>query len=108
MVMTSDREAAVLNLLIGRPVRTVSRSEILRSVWHAESTDPSVLDATMVRLRRRLQGTGLSIATVASRGYLLNGEVQACPAEVDLTEPGQVGAARGSRDTVRALALPRT
>jgi uroporphyrinogen-III synthase len=106
MVMTSDREAAVLNLLIGRPVRTVSRSEILRSVWHAEATDPSVLDTTMVRLRRRLQGTGLSIATVASRGYLLNGEVRACPCAVD-PDPGQPGDVTATTGAVRALALPR-
>lgn len=80
-VMTSDREAAVLSTLIGRPLRTVSRAEILRTVWQVESVDPSVLDVTMVRLRRRLQGTGLTAATVASRGYLLNGEVQPCPCD---------------------------
>ena len=78
-VMTSDREAAVLNLLISRPIRTVSRAEISRSVWHAEVVEPSVLDNTMVRLRRRLQGTGLAITTVSGRGYLLNGDVQPCP-----------------------------
>lgn len=77
-VMTSDREAAVLNKLIGRPLRTVSRSEILRAVWSGDVVEPSVLDVTMARLRRRLRGTGLAVATVAGRGYLLNGELQPC------------------------------
>jgi uroporphyrinogen-III synthase len=102
-VMTSDREAAVLNLLIGRPTRTVSRAEILRTVWHSEHADSSVLDTTMVRLRRRLQGTGLSILTVASRGYLLSGEVQACPADVDLARRAGTAGAMAAPDRAHAL-----
>jgi uroporphyrinogen-III synthase len=81
-VLTSDREAALLNRLIGNPLRTVSRAELLRSVWGAEVVESSVLDATMARLRRRLQGTGLAVITIAGRGYLLNGEVTECQAEV--------------------------
>lgn len=107
-VMTSDREAAVLNRLISRPPRTVSRAEILRSVWRVEVVEASVLDVTMVRLRRRLQGTGLSVLTVAGRGYLLNGEVQSCPA--DLVEPRTLG--EGERaptfDPAGCLAMPGT
>jgi uroporphyrinogen-III synthase len=86
-VMTSDREASVLRRLISRPPRTVSRAEILRTVWQVDVVEPSVLDVTMVRLRRRLQGTGLSILTVPGRGYLLNGEVQACDAAGCLALP---------------------
>jgi DNA-binding winged helix-turn-helix (wHTH) protein len=86
-VMTSDREAAVLRRLISRPPRTVSRADILRTVWHVDVVEPSVLDVTMVRLRRRLKGTGLSILTVAGRGYLLNGEVQMCRADDCLALP---------------------
>jgi uroporphyrinogen-III synthase len=107
-VMTSDREAAVLNLLIGRPTRTVSRTEILRTVWHSERADSSVLDTTMVRLRRRLQGSGLSILTVASRGYLLNGEVRACPAEVEQARRTGTADAIGASDRARALVHSRT
>ena len=91
-VMTSDREAALLDRLIGRPRRrTVGRLEILRSVWDAD-VEISVLDATMGRLRRRLQGTGLAIQTVPGRGYLLSGELTECP-----------GASR-----VRARSCPRS
>jgi uroporphyrinogen-III synthase len=78
--LTSDREAALLERLIGRPRRTVSRSELIRTVWRGEVVDASTLDATMARLRRRLGGTGVSIATVPGRGYLLNGELEPCDA----------------------------
>jgi uroporphyrinogen-III synthase len=77
-VMASDREGALLARLINTPRRTVSRAELLRSVWHTEVVEPSVLDATMARLRRRLQGTGLAVITIAGRGYLLNGDVMSC------------------------------
>ena len=81
-VITSDREADLLHRLIGRRRRTVSREELLRSVWGVDAVDPSVLDATMARLRRRLRGTGLEIATVSGRGYLLNGELVTNRAEL--------------------------
>jgi DNA-binding winged helix-turn-helix (wHTH) protein len=77
-VMTSEREAALLRRLIGPPRRTVSRADLLRSVWDAEVVEPSVLDATMARLRRRLQGTGLEILTVPGRGYLVMADVVDC------------------------------
>lgn len=89
VVMSSDREAAVLNRLIRPPVRTVSRAEIVRSVWRREPVDPSVLDSTMGRVRRRLDGTGLTVRTVAGRGYLVNGAVTACT--VDADGPGARG-----------------
>jgi uroporphyrinogen-III synthase len=78
-VMTSDREAALLDRLIGRPRRTVSRVELIRSVWRGEGVESSVLDATIGRLRRRVQGTGLEIHTVSGRGYLIGGELGRCP-----------------------------
>ena len=81
-VTTSDREAALLHRLIGPPGRTVSRADLLRSVWHSEVVAPSVLDATVARLRRRLQGTGLAIHTIPARGYLVMGEVERCQQEL--------------------------
>lgn len=80
-VMTSDREAALLDRLISRPRRTVSRTELLRAVWRGEVVDASTLDATMARLRRRVRGTGLAVLTVPGRGYLINGEVEPCDAD---------------------------
>jgi uroporphyrinogen-III synthase len=80
--MTSDREAALLDRLIGRPRRTVGRSELVRSVWRGEVVDASTLDATMARLRRRIRGTGLAVATLPGRGYLINGELEPCGADL--------------------------
>lgn len=77
-VLTSDREGMLLDRLIGPTPRTVPRAELLRSVWAGEAVEASVLDATMARLRRRLQGTGLAVRTIAGRGYLLDGEVVPC------------------------------
>ena len=77
-VVTSDREAAVLQALIAAHRRTVGRDTLLRSVWRAEAADPSVLETTMTRLRRRLRTTGLTVSTVTGRGYLLNGEEVPC------------------------------
>ena len=99
-VMTSDREAAVLGLLIGPPVRTVSRSEIFRSVWHREAVSMSILDNTVVRLRRRIAGTGLAIRTVHGRGYLVEGTLRACA--------GGGSAARSARRASPASSAPET
>jgi uroporphyrinogen-III synthase len=77
-VMTSDREAELLRRLIDAPRRTVSRDALLRDVWRGEPVDPSVLETTMARLRRRLAKTNLSVLTISGRGYLLNGEVVPC------------------------------
>jgi uroporphyrinogen-III synthase len=77
-VMTSDREAALLRRLLATPRRTVSRDALLRDVWRGEQVDPSVLETTMARLRRRLAKTNLSVLTISGRGYLLNGEVVPC------------------------------
>ena len=78
-VMTSDREAAVLQRLIATPRRTVGRDALLRAVWRGEAVDASVLETTMARLRRRLSGSGLTVTTISGRGYLLDGDVAPCP-----------------------------
>ena len=79
----SDREAALLHRLLARPRSTIGRDELLRAVWRGEAVDPSVLETTMARLRRRLAGTGITILTITSRGYLLGGEVMPCPGPRD-------------------------
>jgi DNA-binding winged helix-turn-helix (wHTH) protein len=78
-VTTSAREAALLHRLVAAQGRTVGRSELLRGVWRAAHVDPSVLETTMGRLRRRLARTGLGVLTVNGRGYLLEGDVVPCP-----------------------------
>ena len=78
-VTMSDREAALLHCLVESSHRTVSRSALLRAVWRSDEVDPSVLETTMTRLRRRLVPCGLTIRTISGRGYLLDGEVVPCP-----------------------------
>ena len=95
-VMTSDREGAVLDRLLGALPRTVARAEIVRSVWGTDAVEPAVLDATIARLRRRTQATGLTIATVARRGYRAVGAAGACLAppfaQTGFASPGLVPA----------------
>jgi uroporphyrinogen-III synthase len=81
-VMTSAREAAVLDQLLDERERTVGRAELLQSVWRDEDVDPSVLDTTVARLRRRIAKTGLDIQTITGRGYLLGGERVRCPSHL--------------------------
>jgi uroporphyrinogen-III synthase len=93
-VTTSDREAALLRRLIATPRRTVSRDSLLRDVWRGEPVDPSVLETTMGRLRRRLAKTGLTVLTISGRGYLLNSDVVACsqpPSDDPLQRLASVG-----------------
>ena len=78
-VLMSDREADVLaRLLVAR--RTILREDLLASVWRNEPVDPSVVETTIGRLRRRLAKTGLGIRTVNGRGYLIDGDVTPCRA----------------------------
>lgn len=91
-VMTSDREAAVLSRLSRPPVRMVSRRDIVRSVWGADASEPAILDTTMARLRRRLRGTGLTVVTVAGRGYRLFGDAMPCTARAGAAPVTVLGA----------------
>jgi uroporphyrinogen-III synthase len=76
-VLMSDREADVLRCLLVAQ-RTVLREELLVAVWGSGVVDPSVVDTTIARLRRRLARTGLAIRTVNGRGYLLDGHLMPC------------------------------
>jgi len=75
-VVTSDREAALLGELLSS--RAVTRERLLRSVWRGEDVDPSVVETTVARLRRRLASTGVSVTTINGRGYMLDAERVPC------------------------------
>jgi uroporphyrinogen-III synthase len=66
----SDRERDVLELLVARSGAVVSRAELMRSVWSAD-TDEHALEVTITRLRNRLGAAGAAIKTVVRRGYRL-------------------------------------
>lgn len=64
-------EALVVGVLLDRYETVVPRAELIAAGWPGESPARNVFDVTLVRLRRRLGGVGLSITTVRQRGYLL-------------------------------------
>jgi DNA-binding response OmpR family regulator len=75
-IALTAREFAVLEFLLRRAGQTVSKSEILGSVWDFEfEGDPNIVEVYLRRLRRKIDepfGT-TSIATIRGAGYRLEG-----------------------------------
>lgn len=70
-IPVTGREWAVLELLLGRRGRVVSRAAILEVVWGDEGEGANAsLDVIMMRIRRKL-GTSL-IRTVRGEGYVID------------------------------------
>lgn len=65
-IRLSDLEFALLALLVSRGGETVSREEILATLWHEEAT-PSVLNVYIHYLREKLESGGAHVL-VSSRG----------------------------------------
>ncbi|MGH9165565.1 MAG: uroporphyrinogen-III synthase [Acidimicrobiales bacterium] len=72
VVLLSDRERAVLDVLCARAGTVVPKSMLLREVWSSRDPASHTLDVTVGRLRRRLGPAGAAIRTVARRGYWLD------------------------------------
>jgi len=68
----SVRELSVLEMLMARPGRVVTKRQIVNSLsaWDADFSENAV-EVYVYRLRKRLEGTGASIQTVRGFGYLL-------------------------------------
>lgn len=68
----SVRELSVLEMLMMRAGRVVTKQQIVNSLsaWDADFSENAV-EVYVYRLRRRLEGTGASIQTVRGFGYLL-------------------------------------
>ena len=69
----SVRELSVLEMLMARPGRVVTKQQIVNSLsaWDADFSENAV-EVYVYRLRKRLDGTGTSIQTVRGFGYLLD------------------------------------
>lgn len=67
----SEIQARVISALIERFGAVVSRGELSAHAWPDSETSANNLDVTIGRLRRQIDGVGLGIRTVRSRGYLL-------------------------------------
>ena len=68
----SVRELSVLEMLMARAGRVVTKRQIVNSLsaWDADFSENAV-EVYIFRLRRRLEGTGAGIQTVRGFGYLL-------------------------------------
>ena len=69
----SVRELSVLEMLMARPGRVVTKQQIVNSLsgWDADFSENAV-EVYVYRLRKRLEGTGTSIQTIRGFGYLLD------------------------------------
>ncbi len=69
----SVRELSVLEMLMARPGRVVTKQQIVNSLsaWDADFSENAV-EVYVYRLRKRLDGSGASIQTVRGFGYLLD------------------------------------
>ena len=69
----SVRELSVLEMLMARPGRVVTKQQIVNSLsaWDADFSENAV-EVYVYRLRKRLDGTKVSIQTVRGFGYLLD------------------------------------
>jgi two-component system response regulator MprA len=67
-VALTERESALLELLLREVGRTVSRADALRAVWDEDGALPNVVDRYVAYLRRKLGGPPL-IETVRGVGF---------------------------------------
>lgn len=69
----SVRELSVLEMLMARSGRVVTKQQIVNSLsaWDADFSENAV-EVYVYRLRKRLNGTGAGIQTVRGFGYLLD------------------------------------
>lgn len=72
-VPLGERGFAVLAALARRPGVVCPLDQLLAEAWgHAAPNDPSAIKHQVARLRRKLDGTGVTIATVRGVGYRLD------------------------------------
>lgn len=75
MMELSPREWQLLDLFLSHADRVVSKDQIAQS-WEVDSSESglSSLEVYIHRLRRKIEGSGLTIRTVRGLGYLLEQE----------------------------------
>lgn len=68
----SPREHLVLETLLRRAGSTVSKEQLLESAYGFDDTvSQSVIEVNVHRVRKKLEGSGVSIVTLRGLGYLL-------------------------------------
>lgn len=67
--LLTERERAILDVLLERPGVVRSKHELLRVVWRGSENDEHLVEVTVARLRQRLGLAAPGIETVIRRGY---------------------------------------
>lgn len=68
----TPREHAILETLLRRAGKTVSKEVLLDAAYgHGEEVSPAAIEVAVHRLRRKLEGTSVGIATLRGFGYIL-------------------------------------
>lgn len=70
----TPKERSILDLLVQKPGAVVSRECFLVKVWGSSAADPHLLEVAIGRLRRRLGPAGMTLQSVAGRGYRVETE----------------------------------
>jgi uroporphyrinogen-III synthase len=70
-VELSDRQSAVLAALVTAGGRVLSRDDLLRLAWSAQTADAHAVEMTVARLRTALGPARHVVQTVVKRGYRL-------------------------------------
>ena len=70
-MILSPIESTLLSRLLADFERVVTRAELERSVWAGSTRSPRALDSLVARCRKRLHGSGLTIAAVRGHGFTL-------------------------------------
>lgn len=73
----TPRERAVLEALIARVGHAVGKEKLFEQVFSIDDeSDPAAIEIYVHRLRRKLTGTGVTIATLRGLGYLLQAQTE--------------------------------
>ena len=70
----TSRELAVLEALLSKPDRPVSRETLFDKVFSFDDdVNPEAIELYVHRLRKKLEGSGVVITTLRGLGYVLSG-----------------------------------
>ena len=72
LLLLRPKEHAVLEVLMSRPGKAVSKTALHEHVFHlGEAANAEAVEVYVHRLRKRLQGSGVGIVTLRGLGYVL-------------------------------------
>jgi two-component system response regulator TctD len=76
----TPREHSVLEALVRRPGQAIGKAALVDSVYGLDDeVAPNAIEIYVHRVRKKLEGSGIAIATLRGIGYLLRHESDAAP-----------------------------